>query len=152
MTDEFIELPDYTTLPRTPIFSNGNEYKDYTVEEDAAFCEGVIKDNERWNKIGIPEADISVCFEMSAHCNWGGRGGTFSPRRFKAALDAMSRSRVVRIGDRWFPQGTSNTKARKRVGTRVCEGPRCSVDISHMHGRARFCSPRCRTAASKAQA
>ena len=153
MTDgEFIDLPDYATLPRTPIFPNGNEFKEYTTAEDAKQCEDIIIDNDRWNKVGISEDDISVCFEMSAACNWGGRGSTFSARRFKAALAGMTVRHVTKIGERWFSQGTTNTKARKRVGARICQGPKCSVDISHTHGRTRFCSPKCRIAASKAQA
>lgn len=121
----------------------------YDTSEDASFLEAIIIENETFNKTGISENDILVCFEMSHLCNYGGAGNTFTAKRFRLALLAMHRSKVTRIGERWFQTGTSNTKARKTAGTRQCQGPHCDTDISHTHGRTKFCSPRCRTAYSR---
>jgi hypothetical protein len=118
----------------------------YDSAEDAAFCENVIADNDRYNKVGITEDDISVVFEMGPLCDYGGATGTYGVRRFRAALDAMDRSKVRKVGERWF----TASKAVKAGPVRLCQGPRCNVDISHTHGRTRFCSPRCQRMAAKA--
>lgn len=111
------------------------------VDADARFCESVITGNERFNKLGISDTDVAICFEMSDLCDWG---GSYTSARFKRALGAMTG--VVKVGDRWYPAHSRNIdKAREVLDEkrgRVCARGGCNVALTRANSK--YCSPRCR--------
>ncbi len=119
-------------------------------ELDARLLESIVIDNERFNRLGIPEADIEVVFWGSLRCDWG---ETFSITRFRRALKAMRTEVVVNVTGRWFPRMSPNAAAHRDAtdekGTRICARRGCKVEISEMRADAEFCSSGCRNRARR---
>lgn len=111
---------------------------------DVSFILNAIRDNDYWNSHGLTAPDISLCFELSALCEYG---VTFTVARFKAALrEALASKMVVQVGERYYHR-TSPALKGDRPDDRTCQAPRCGKDIS-WDRRGLYCSTSCQRKAA----
>lgn len=101
---------------------------------------------------GISEDDVSVCFEMSPLCNWGPPDSTFTVTRLRQALKAMPKDKFKKVGSVWYPTHGRKMMSDDAPMVRICEAPRCKVDISHRPRQTHFCSRACRQKVARRQA
>ena len=82
---------------------------DQALLDDAQYLAKTIEDNESRNSKGITELDLSVCFEMSALCEWG---RTYTVGRFNRAVKELDQLDTVGKRDgRWFVSGNAKLVA-----------------------------------------
>jgi hypothetical protein len=114
----------------------------------AELVAAVVADNANWNNAGIPERDVGTCLQMSRLCDWG---SDYRPAMLREALRELAPSRFKKSGDRWHHIGTRqlDTFTRDLPEARVCDGPLCDRDITGKRVGTRFCSVKCRMAASR---
>jgi hypothetical protein len=116
---------------------------------DATYLLGVVEDNEDRTTHGMTEAELSVCFEMSALCGYGFARlepgeRPFTRARFRAALRELARSTMVtKRGNRWYRQGSPGLRgADDEAGVRPCARKGCRSVLTRPN--ALYCSKRCR--------